>query len=137
MSSLLLTEVLGRGWAFPPHWDAAGVVALVEGEDDVREAMLLLLRTALRERVMQPTYGVGIDRYVFAEQTAETRFRLQEDVLRALIRFEQRIVVERVAAESAAGDESRIDVLIQYRIDPHRRPQTLVFPFYLQREVPV
>jgi phage baseplate assembly protein W len=136
MSSVVLSEVLGRGWAFPPLWDETGAVGLVDGEDDVREAILLLLRTALRERVMQPTYGVGIDRYVFAEQSAETRFRLQEDVRRALVRFEPRVVVERVEAEPAASDDARIDVLIQYRINPHRRPQSLVFPFYLQREVP-
>lgn len=136
----LATEVLGRGWAFPPRWlprpggDIG--VTVVEGEEDVRQAILLLLRTALRERVMHPDYGVGIDRYVFAEQSAETRFRLQEDVRRALVRFEPRVIVDRVEASEGNGDEARIDVLIEYRLDPHRRPASLVFPFYLQQEVP-
>ncbi|MGZ4387764.1 MAG: GPW/gp25 family protein [Gaiellaceae bacterium] len=132
----LASEVLGRGWSFPPRWDGSGAVELVEGEEDVRQAILILLRTGLRERVMHPDYGVGIDRYVFAGQTAETRFRLQEDVRRALVRFEPRVLVDKVEATESTGDEARIDVVIEYRIDPHRRPTSLVFPFYLQQEVP-
>jgi hypothetical protein len=135
---------LGRGWSFPPRWtpvepDDPGAgkfppaaVGLVEAEEDVREAILLLLRTGLCERVMHPDYGVGIDRYVFAERTAETRFRLQEAVRRALVRFEPRVIVERVSADESPVEEARIDVTIEYRIDPHRRPDSLVFPFYLQ-----
>lgn len=134
MSAELVSAVLGRGWAFPPRWLAGGGIEPVEGEEDVRQAILILLRTALRERVMHPDYGVGIDRYVFAEQSAETRFRLQEDVRRALIRFEPRVIVERVEAAAAPQDDARIDVTIRYRLDPHRRPQSLVFPFYLQSE---
>jgi phage baseplate assembly protein W len=126
-------EHLGRGWAFPVRWSAAGEVALVEAEEDVREAILLLLRTAPDERVMRPGYGAGVDRYVFAGRTAETQFRLQEDVRIALVRHEPRVLVERVSAELPEDDDGRIDVVVDYRIDEHRPRQSLVFPFYLQQ----
>jgi phage baseplate assembly protein W len=133
-------DYLGRGWAFPPRWDApsgGGLVAeMVAGDEEVKQAILILLRTGLRERAMHPDYGVGIDSYVFAERTAETSSRLEEDVRRALIRFEPRVVVEKVVAESANDDSARIDVLISYRVDPHRRPDSLVFPFYIQSGAP-
>jgi len=125
---------LGRGWAFPPRFGRAGVT-LVEGEEDVREAILLVLRTALRERVMHPDFGVGIQRYVFAERTADTCYRLQSDIQRALIRFEPRVIVERVEATLPGEHEARIDVLIEYRLDEHHRPNSLVFPFYLESGV--
>jgi phage baseplate assembly protein W len=124
-------EHLGRGWSFPPRFGTGGV-ELVEGEEDVRQAIMLLLRTALRERVMHPDFGVGIQRYVFAARTAATSFRLQADIERALVRFEPRAIVERVEATVPEGDEPRIDVLIEYRLDEHHRPQSLVFPFYLE-----
>jgi phage baseplate assembly protein W len=133
-------EYLGRGWAFPPRWSASAGgplgAEMVDGDDEVKQAILILLRTGLRERTMHPDYGVGIDSYVFAERTAETQTRLEEDIRRALIRFEPRVVVEKVVAESADEDSARIDVLIEYRVDPHRRPDSLVFPFYIQAGAP-
>ncbi len=126
-------EHLGRGWGFPVRWSAAGSVGLVEAEDDVREAILLLLRTAPDERVMRPGYGAGVDRYVFAARSPETQLRLQEDVRIALIRHEPRIRVERISAELPEDDEARIDVVVDYRLDEHRPRQSLVFPFYLQQ----
>jgi phage baseplate assembly protein W len=127
-------DYLGRGWAFPPRFGTDGVT-LVEGEEDVREAIQVLLRTALRERVMQPDFGVGIERYVFAARTAATCFRLQSDIERALIRYEPRVIVERVEATLPDDGEPRIDVLISYRLDEHHRPDSLVFPFYLESGV--
>lgn len=126
-------EHLGRGWAFPVRWSLEGEVALVEGEEDVREAILLLLRTAPDERVMRPGYGAGVDRYVFAGRTPETQFRVQEDVRIALVRHEPRVLVERVSADLPEEDEGRIDVVVDFRIDEHRPRQSLVFPFYLQQ----
>jgi uncharacterized protein len=125
-------EHLGRGWAFPVRWEA-GEVALVEAEEDVREAIMLLLRTGADERVMRPGWGAGVESFVFAPRSAQTQFRLQEDVRMALVRNEPRIVVDRVAATLPEDDEARIDVEIDFTIDEHRPRQSLVFPFYLQQ----
>ncbi|MDQ3936864.1 MAG: GPW/gp25 family protein [Actinomycetota bacterium] len=139
------SEYLGRGWAFPVRWlppeqpegappaaSPARRAALAEAEEDVRQAVLLLLRTSIGERVMRPDFGAGIDRYTFAPRSPATLFRLQDDVRRVLVRWEPRIMVERVAATPAEDDDGRIDVDIEYRVDPHRRPENLVFPFYLE-----
>jgi phage baseplate assembly protein W len=130
-------EYLGRGWSFPVRWQAAtdlrrAVEAeLVAAEEDVRQAILILLRTGVDERVMHPGFGEGIDRFVFQPNNSETQFRLQQDVERALLRFEPRIVVESVTADPNPEEEARLDVTIEYRLDAHRRPQSLVFPFYV------
>jgi uncharacterized protein len=122
---------LGRGWSFPVRWEGRGVV-MVEGDEDVRQAILLLLRTGVDERVMQPGFGAGVDRFVFAQRGGETLFELQQLVERVLVRFEPRIEVLRVEAEPSVLDEARIDVVIEYRIESHRRPSSLVFPFYVE-----
>ena len=57
--------------------------------------------------------------------------RLADDVRRALLLGEPRVIVDAVDAVAADGQDDRVDVDIEYRIDRHRRPNSLVVPFYL------
>ncbi len=126
---------VGTGWAFPPRWNTAGAavtVATSDGEQHVQEAIRILLRTGVGSRVMRPTLGAGVDRYVFESRTTQVCYRLANDVRRALTLWEPRIIVESVDAVPAGTAEDRIDVTVVYRIDRHRRPGSLVVPFYLQ-----
>lgn len=125
---------VGRGWAFPPTWEVKEAGVRVEtngGAVHVMEAMVLLLRTALGSRVMRPGLGAGVDRYVFEQRTAETCHRLADDVRRALVLGEPRVIVDNVEAAPTGSAEDRVDVMIEFRIDRHRRPTSLVVPFYL------
>lgn len=130
-------DYLGKGWRFPPRWRReAGEkgpvgVELVRAEEDVRQAILIILRTGVGERVMHPTFGAGIDRYVFAPRTVDTCFRLREEVEKALLLWEPRIVLEEVSCTPSDDDTGRINVFVEYRIDRHRRPESLVVPFYV------
>lgn len=134
---------VGRGWAFPPTWSVVGPaesmpkvvqLRLNDGERHVSEAMVVVLRTMIGERVMRPGFGAGVDRYVFEARTATVCHRLADDVRRALLLGEPRIIVDAVSAEPAGPAEDRIDVTILYRIDRHRRPTNLVVPFHLGRD---
>lgn len=128
---------VGRGWAFPPRWDpsspdsAPAAVRMNDGAEHVTEAMIILLRTAIGSRVMRPTVGAGVDRYVFEPRTADACYRLADDVRRALMLGEPRIIVDNVEAMPAGDADDRVDVIVEYRIDRHRRPGSLVIPFYL------
>ncbi len=90
---------------------------------------MIHLRTLLGSRVMRPRFGAGVDRYVFEPRTPSVCHRLADDVRRALLLGEPRVLVDRVLAEPAGADD-RIDVTIEYRIDRHRRAESLVVPFY-------
>lgn len=130
---------LGRGWAFPPRWDlvperggrAVAVLAANAGVEHVQEAMRILLRTGLGSRIMRPTLGVGVDRYVFEPRTTDVCYRLAHDIERALLLWEPRVVVDAVTAVPAGEADDRIDVSIDYRVDRHSRPSNLVLPFYV------
>jgi phage baseplate assembly protein W len=102
-----------------------------DGAEHVTEAMIILLRTALGSRVMRPEAGAGIDRYVFEPRTADACYRLADGVRRALLLGEPRVIVDSVQATPALDADDRVDVIIEYRIDRHRRPDSLVIPFYL------
>jgi phage baseplate assembly protein W len=126
---------LGRGWAFPPRWDTldnTAVVAANDGVEHLQEAMRVLLRTGVGSRLMRPTLGVGVDRYVFEPRTTEVCYRLADEIERALLLWEPRVIVDAVEAVPAGSAEDRIDVRIDYRIDRHSRPTNLVLPFFLE-----
>jgi len=63
-------EFLGKGWKFPVGVvPASGALSLSEFEQDIKEAIRIILSTAKGERVMRPTSvvdsgtGVRIDQY--------------------------------------------------------------------------
>ncbi|MFC9492336.1 GPW/gp25 family protein, partial [Streptomyces hydrogenans] len=54
-------EFVGAGWAFPPHTDATGSIALVRGERELEESIRLILATSPGERPMRPEFGCAIN----------------------------------------------------------------------------
>jgi hypothetical protein len=125
---------VGIGWAFPVRWADDGVATVTDEEEQIRQAIRIVIRTNLGSRVMRPTYGADVERYVFAPRTDQVCFQLAFDVERALLLYEPRIIVDAVVATPAGEAEDRIDVSIDYRIDRHRRPSSLVLPFYLETQ---
>jgi phage baseplate assembly protein W len=128
---------LGCGWAFPPRWELgdgaeSAVLATSDGVSHVQEAMRVLLRTGVGSRLMRPTLGAGVDRYVFEPRTTDVCYRLAHDVERALLLWEPRVLVDVVEAVPAGEADERIDVRIEYRLDRHSRPDNLVIPFFVQ-----
>lgn len=119
---------VGAGWGFPVRWTADGLLTSA-GSHRIRQALRILIRTGLGERVMLPTFGAGADRFVFEARSDDVCRRLEDDVRRTVLLHEPRVIVDRVEATPAGADD-RIDVLIEYRIDRHRRPENLVLPFY-------
>jgi phage baseplate assembly protein W len=122
---------LGRGLAFPVAVDAAGAVALAEYEEDIRQAILIILETDPGERVMRPDFGAGLNALVFEPINTHTMALARHRVEQALIVWEPRIdtVVVTVTAQPRLG---RLDIAIRYRVRTTNTFYNLVYPFYLQ-----
>src|SRR3954451_8573532 len=80
------TAFLGVGWAFPPRL-ANGDIALTAYDEDVRQAVWLLLSTEPGERVMRPTYGGGLRSLAFEPLTTTTAALVRHRVETALVRW--------------------------------------------------
>jgi phage baseplate assembly protein W len=123
---------LGVGWAFPPGLDATGGIAEAVAEEDIREAIAIILGTSPGERVMRPDFGAGLDRFVFEPVNAATVTQLQARVRDALIAWEPRIDVLQVSV-AAQGDSGNVLLIeLEYRVRATNAVQNLVYPFYLQ-----
>ena len=126
-------EFLGTGWKFPVRLTTAGEIALVREEEDIREAIRIILGTAPGERLMHPDFGCGIHDYVFAPNTVRTAGLIRYSVEQALNRWEPRIELEGVEAGPDPGDPAVILVVIRYRVKSTDSRFNLVYPFYLTR----
>lgn len=126
-----MSGVLGSGLAFPLGVDRRGAIALASGEDDVEQAIRIILATAPGERPMRPEFGCGIHRYVFDVIDAETLGRIDLEIRQALERWEPRIDVEDVGFDVQPGGGSRLTIDIEYRIRATNHVRNLVYPFYI------
>lgn len=126
-----MAAFLGSGWRFPIRVNALGGLDWSSGGQSVAEAIWIILSTARRSRVMEPTFGCGIHDYVFAPNDAGTRANIEAEVRNALVRWEPRIDVLRVAATSHAETPNTLMIEVDYRLRANNAAGNLVYPFYL------
>jgi phage baseplate assembly protein W len=130
-------DFLGRGWAFPPAFSKAGhSVALVEDSEDIRQSLYILLHTSRGERVMVPTYGCDLWKYVFRTVTTSLLTELREVVRDAIEEWEQRIDLLDIQVTAPERQAGRVDIDISFRERITNVAGNLVFPFYLADSEP-
>lgn len=126
-------EFLGRGWKFPITLDAkTGRISMSEYEQDIKEAIWIILSTSKGERVMRPDFGCGIHDLIFAPINTTTVNLVENTVREALTLWEPRIELIRVEAYTERSDEGKLLVSIDYRVRVTNNRFNLVYPFYLK-----
>lgn len=123
---------LGTGWAFPPAFDGRTLDAvMVSDGQDVRESLRILLSTMPGERVMHPTYGCGLRRMVFEQVSESLLTEIRSLIEKAILFFEQRIVLERVDFDTDALFEGVLKIGLFYTLRSTSARDNMVFPLYL------
>jgi uncharacterized protein len=122
---------LGRGFAFPVTVDAQGAVALAEYEEDIRQAIHIILDTEPGERVMRPDFGAGLRGLLFEPLNSHTLALARHRVEQALILWEPRIdsIEVQTTAEPPRG---LMTIHVHYRVRVTNTFYNLVYPFYVQ-----
>lgn len=124
-------DFLGRGWAFPVKVDGAGRIVLSEFEEDIREAIRIILLTAKGERVMRPDFGTGLHNFVFETMSVTNVGTIQAAIQNALIEWEPRIELLAVNVEPDQGEVGKLLINIDYEVRATNTQFNLVFPFYI------
>ena len=127
------SELLGRGWKYPFMLDERREVALSDGEDDIQEAIWIILSTAFGERLMHPDFGCGIHDLVFAPNNTGTAGLARYYVEDALVRWEPRIDIEEVEVQADPAQPELLLISVSYRVRSTDSRYNLVYPFYLTR----
>ena len=125
-------EFLGRGWKFPVSVDSRGGIAMSQHEEDIREAIWIILSTSRGERAMNSDFGCGVHDMVFSSISTSTLGMIRESVREALILWEPRIEVSDVKAKVDGFEEGRVEVTVDYLVRATNNEFNLVYPFYLK-----
>jgi phage baseplate assembly protein W len=125
-------DFLGRGWRFPPTFSKWGhAVALVGDVEDIRQSLWILMSTAQGERVMLPTYGCDLWKFVFRDLTTSLISELRDLVSTAILRWEPRIDLLAVTVTADEDEIGLVRIQVDFRVRRTNSRSNLVYPFYL------
>lgn len=124
-------DFLGRGLKFPLQIDkTTGKLAMVSGEDDIREAIGIILRTGYGERVMRPGFGSNTMEHVFSPASGSVVQRIVYDVRNAILDQERRITDLDVKCREVDEHSGKLVIEVAYTVIQTNNRFNHVYPFY-------
>jgi phage baseplate assembly protein W len=121
------------GWPLLPLPDAGGELRYPTYEESVRQSIKVILMTRPGEQLMRPHFGAGLERFVHEQNTLATRRRIRDLVTAALVRWEPRIVLDRVDVTEHPEGPTYVRVVINYRLRRTGAAQQLGLSMTLDR----
>lgn len=124
-------EFLGRGLKFPLQVDPrTGKIAMSDQEEDIRDAIGIILRTGRGERVMRPEFGADTLDYAFAPASSSLSSSISHDL--RLILLEQEPRIRDVEVQCTPPDQLTGSLIIEvsYTVRSTNNRYNHVYPFY-------
>ena len=125
------SSFLGQGWRYPLVPVSAGYLDYAAGADKIAQSIWIILDTDPGERVMRPSFGCGLRRYLMKPNTSAIRALIRHDVELALTRSEPRIKLTDLQV-TPGDDPALVLIRIAYVVVRNNAPGNLVYPFYLE-----
>ena len=123
---------LGRGWSLLSPINAyTGRAEMLDGEQDVQEALLILLLTRPGEQLMHPDYGCHLQDHIFEQMDATTEAAIISDISDAIMFHEPRVTLHDVHLVAEDWIEGQLTIALDYTIDQINTRSNVVFPFYI------
>lgn len=125
-------EFLGRGWKFPIEVDeVTGRLKQSEYEEDIAEAIKIIIWTAKGERIMRPDFGSDLERFLFENNDDATLRLIEAEITEAIIMWEPRVDRVEVSVERDRTYDQRLLIHVQYEVRTTNNLYNQVYPFYL------
>ena len=123
---------LGTGFSFPVRVDpGTGRVETSSNEDDIREAIRIILGTQPGERPMNPSFGCAIHNFVFGTSDYTSIMLMKNEVENSLIMWEPRIKNIKVDITQSPDSDGVLLIDISCVVRSTNNPFNLVYPFYI------
>ena len=126
---------LGMGWAFPVK-PVGGQLQFAAYEDDVEQAIQIILLTERGERPMLPEFGGGLRRFLFEPNSPATHRSMERVVMAALVDWEPRINVEKGEVTPDQVQPNLVFINVDYVVLATNSFYNRVYPFYLLESRP-
>lgn len=129
---------LGRGWKYPVEADkVTGKIKMSEYEEDIAEAIRIILFTRKGERVMRPEFGSNLHEFVFAVMDYTTINRIINEVKDCLTLWEPRITDVEVEVHRQDLETGGFIINISYVVRNTNNPYSLVFPYFMTEGIEI
>lgn len=128
----MANDFLGVGWQFCVRTDDNHKIAQSKNEEDIKQAIWIILSTSKGERRMLPDFGCSIHDYVFAPINTSTLSLIESTITEALLQWEPRIEVLNVETDTQKAHEGLLRISIDYEVRANNTQFNLVYPFYLK-----
>jgi phage baseplate assembly protein W len=123
---------LGRGWAFPPAFNyEMGTLETVSNEEDIKQSLWIILGTIPGERILFPTFGCGIRKFVFESYDATHITMLKDSIYDAILYNEPRIKLEKIDIKDDTEIHGLIYIHVYYTVIITNTRSNMVYPFYI------
>ena len=126
-----MTEIIGSGLAFPLQVDRRGGIALARDEQDIDQAIQLILGTAPGERPMRPEFGCGVHDFVFDSIDANTSAAWSTRSARRSSAGSRASRSRRSTSTSSQAGSGLLTIDIGYKVRATNTERNLVYPFYV------
>jgi phage baseplate assembly protein W len=123
---------LGTGWAFPPAFVKGHAVQMVSGEEDIEQSLEILLSTTPGERIFNFEYGCNIRQWMFEDMDLSVKTLIADEIRHAILYFEPRIDVEKIAVEVKDAQEGILWINLEYRVRQTNSRSNKTYPFYFK-----
>ncbi|MBX3628407.1 MAG: GPW/gp25 family protein [Nitrosomonas sp.] len=120
-----------QGTGMGLYVEPSGKIAMTSSRAAIRQSILLLMSTIPGERVMRPQYGCDLHQLAFMPNDATTHGLAIHYVRTALERWEPRIDIIHIDANTNADDPSLMDITLKYRIRKLKQPEQLIIAYHL------
>lgn len=125
-------DFLGSGLKFPLQIDPrTGKIAMSRHEEDIAEAIGIIINTSRGERVMHPGFGSNVAEYAFSSMAHEAQASIAYELREQLILQEPRIIDVEVSCGDGDGNSGTLVVNIGYTVRSTNNRYNRVYPFYL------
>lgn len=122
-----------RGWQFPPQFDKHGqTVQMVIDEDDIKQSLLILLSTLPGERLLYPTYGCDLHRFLFQEMSQGFITHLKDVLLDTITRYETRVKVDDIVINLQDSLSGQLAISLHYTVLATTQQNELQYTLVLQ-----
>ena len=121
---------LGVGWGFPVK-PVGGRLRYALHEDDVEQAIQIILLTERGERPMLPQFGGGLRRFLFEPNSPATHRAIEHVVRSALIDWEPRIDVDGIDVTPDEREPNLLLIHVNFVVRATNSFYNRVYPFYL------
>ena len=125
-------EFLGRGLKFPLQVDPrTGKIAMVDQEEDIREAIGIILRTGRGERIMRPEFGADTMDYAFSPVSSSMTNSVSHELRLILLEQEPRIQDVEVVCDQLDQNSGTVVIHVSYTVRSTNNRYNHVYPVYL------